>query len=38
MNGLPDQVMSRVLDDKDKGEALFLDWVVKTFSPNQSSA
>jgi len=38
MNGLPDQVMLCILNGKDKSKALFLDWVVATFYPNQGSA
>jgi len=38
MNGLSDKVMSRLLDGEDKSKALFFDWIVATFSPNQDSA
>jgi len=38
MNGLPDQVMSRLLDGEDKSEVFFLNNVAVTFGPNQGSA
>jgi len=38
MNGLPDQVISHLLDGEDKSKALFLDWVVTTIRPNKGSA
>jgi len=38
MNGLPDLVMSCLLNGEDEKKALLFDWVVVTFSPNQVSA
>jgi len=37
MKGLPDQVMSCLLDGKGENKTLLDDWVLVTFSPNQGS-
>ena len=38
MNGLPEQVISYLLDGEDKSKAVLFDWIVATVNPNQDSA